>query len=238
LEKYVAKPAATGTLVLDVKSWVSSTRLAKMVSNDATLVCKTPVGQRLGDWCVHHAQSRHGKTLNVPAARMLVDLVGPNMGLLDQELAKLAVYVGEAQRINADDVDKLVGHSREEKTWEIFNAIGQGRPGEALAILARLFDQGEDPMRILGAFSWQLRQLAKATRLSSQGQSLGAALEQAGVSSFAVKGCEQQLRHLGRPRANRLYDWLLETDLGLKGGSQLPPRTVLERLVVRLARKT
>jgi hypothetical protein len=34
---------------------------------------------------------------------------------------------------------------------------------------------------------------------------------------------------------DRLYDWLLEADLGMKGGSALPPRTLLERLVLRLA---
>jgi DNA polymerase-3 subunit delta len=57
------------------------------------------------------------------------------------------------------------------------------------------------------------------------------------VPPFAARGCEQQLRHLGRRRLDRLYDWLLEVDLGLKGGSELPPRTLLERFVVRLARK-
>ena len=60
---------------------------------------------------------------------------------------------------------------------------------------------------------------------------------EAGVPPFAQKSTEQQLRHLGRGRVNQLYDWLVETDLGLKGSSQLPPRTLLERLVVRLAQK-
>jgi DNA polymerase-3 subunit delta len=237
LEAYLAKPAAAGTLVLDVKTWASNTRLYKIVAADAVIVCKTPSANKLGDWCVRWASSRHGKTLTVAAARLLVDLVGPHMGMLDQELAKLATYVGEANRIDVDDVDKLVGHSREENTWKIFDAIGAGRAGEALAILARLFDQGEDPMRMLGAFSMQLRRLAQAARLAIQGRPLGAALVEVGVPPWAVKGCEQQLRHIGRERASQLYDWLLETDLGLKGGSQLPQRTVLERLVVRLARK-
>jgi DNA polymerase-3 subunit delta len=235
LEAYVAKPAAAGSLVLNVKSWPSNTRLYKLVASNAVLTCKTPTAQHLGDWCVKWASSQHGKTLTVTAARMLVDLVGEHMGLLDQELAKLASYVGTVNRFDVDDVDKLVGNSREANTWKIFDAIGGGRSGEALAILARVFDQGDDPMRVLGAFSMQLRRLAQAARLGSQGQSLGAALQQVGVPPFAVKGCEQQLRHLGRNRANQLYDWLLDTDLGLKGGSQLPPRTVLERLVVRLA---
>jgi DNA polymerase-3 subunit delta len=73
--------------------------------------------------------------------------------------------------------------------------------------------------------------------LHGQGESLPSALEKAGVPPFGRRNAEQQLRHLGRRRLDRVYDWLLETDLGLKGSSQLPPRTLLERLVVQLARK-
>jgi DNA polymerase-3 subunit delta len=61
-------------------------------------------------------------------------------------------------------------------------------------------------------------------------------MERAGVQHFAQQGLEQQLRHLDRQNADRLYDWLLEVDFGMKGGSQLPERTLLERLVVQLAR--
>ena len=63
------------------------------------------------------------------------------------------------------------------------------------------------------------------------------ALEQAGVPAFTIKAAQEQMKHLGRRRLERLYDWLLEIDQGVKGASPLPPRTQLERLVVRLARK-
>jgi DNA polymerase-3 subunit delta len=237
LEKYVTEPAAHGVLVLDVKAWPANTRLAKLVSPDGTITCKAPAPYKLPEWCVRWATARHGKQLAQPAAQLLVELVGPDMGLLDQELAKLAVYVGDRSRIDSPDVDKLVGSSRAENTWKIFDAIGNGRAGEALQILDRLFEQGEEPMRVLGAFSMQLRRLAQAARLTQQGQSLAAALDRAGVPPFAVKGCEQQIRHLGRRRLDRLYDWLLELDQGLKGGSELPAQTLLERFVVRLAHK-
>jgi DNA polymerase-3 subunit delta len=110
---------------------------------------------------------------------------------------------------------------------------------EALKILDRLVEQGESPIMLLGAFSKHLRQLAQAARLCLQGIPLRAALEQVGVPpfAFALREREQLLRHLGRRRIERLYDWLLETDTGLKGGSQLPYRTQLERLVVRLANR-
>jgi DNA polymerase-3 subunit delta len=236
LEKAVADLPDTGVLVLDVRTWPSNTRLAKLVDQAATLSCKAPAASKLPPWCVQWAKVRHGKQLASPAAELLVELVGADMGLLDQELAKLAIYVGDRVRIDAEDVDRLVGRSRQENTWKIFDAIGAGQSAAALAILDRLLDQGEDPMRILGAFSLQLRRLAQAARLALGGKPLGLALEQVGVPPFGIRACEQQLRHLGRERATQLYDWLLETDQGVKGGSQLPPRTLLERLVLRLAR--
>jgi DNA polymerase-3 subunit delta len=237
LEKYVAEPAATGVLALDVKTWPANTRLAKLLDSNATIVCKTPAAFRLPAWCTQWAAACHGKQLSGDAAKLLVDLVGSEMGQLDQELAKLAIYVGTATRIESGDVDKLVGNSRAENMWKIFDALGAGNSAGALTILDRLFEQGEEPLRILGAFSMQLRRLAQAARWSQQGQPLLTALDRAGVPPFAQRGCEQQLRHLGRRRADRLYDWLLEADLGLKGSSQLPARTLLERLVVQLARK-
>ncbi len=236
LEKYFAEPSQTGVLVLEVQSWPSNTKLAKLLPEPATIVCKAPDSRKLPEWCAEWCAAQHGKPLAGSAARMLVDLVGADMGLLDQEMAKLAIYAGSNSRIDAADVDQLVGQSRAENTWKIFDLIGAGQIGEALTLLDRLLDQGDEPLRLLGAFSMQLRRLAQAARLTGQGQSLLDALEQAGVPPFGRKNAEQQLRHLGRRRLDRLYDWLLETDLGLKGSSQLPPRTLLERLVVQLAR--
>jgi DNA polymerase-3 subunit delta len=237
LEKYFAEPSKTGVLVLDVQSWPANTKLAKLLPEAATIVCKAPASHKLPEWCVQWCGAQHGKPLSLSAARLLVDLVGADMGLLDQEMAKLAIYAGSNSRIDTADVDQLVGRSRTENTWKMFDLLGTGQTGAALTLLDRLLDQGEEPLRLLGAFSMQLRRLAQAARLHSQGESVADALEHAGVPPFGRRNAEQQLRHLGRRRLDLLYDWLLETDLGLKGSSQLPPRTLLERLVVQLARK-
>ncbi len=242
LEKFVAelppKGEVKGVLVLLVKTWAGNTKLAKLTPDAMVIACVTPKPHLLPQWCVNWCVSRHGKPISAQAAKLLVELVGPEMGLLDQELAKLAVYVGSAPKIDERDVDLLVGHSREENTFEVFNLIGAGRVGDALNFVDQLLDQGKEPIALLGAFSYRLRQLAQATRLQAQGVPLQEALTRAGVRDFpaARKEAEQQLRHLGRRRLDRLYDWLLETDQGLKGGSPLPPRLQLERLVVRLAR--
>ncbi len=241
LEKYAAEPSKTGTLILDVKSWPANTKLAKLIPDAATVVCKMPDKPHLAvplaaKWVAGRAKAEYGKTLAADAAGWLVELVGPELGVLDQEAAKLAAYVGDRSAITREDVDRLVGRSRAAETFKIFDAIGAGRPAEALAILGRLLDQGEEPLGLLGAFSWQLRRLAKAARLVRAGRSIPAAVEAVGFQAWARDRVEAQLRHLGRRRLDRVYDWLLEADLALKSSGALPERVVLERLVVRLAR--
>lgn len=237
LEKYVAEPSPTGVLVLDVTSWTSTTTLAKLLDK-GTITCKTPPVGRLAEWCRKWCKSQYGKEIDPRAAQLLVDLVGADMGMLDQELNKLSLYVGTAEQIENADVDRLVGNSREQSTWQIFDLIGAGKPAGALAHLDRLFAQGDDPIKLLGAFAYQLRKMAMTNRLVQQGVPVGEAMNQAGVPGFpaARQGIEQQMRHLGKRRLDRLYDWLIQTDLGIKGSSQLPARTQLERLVIWLAR--
>ena len=236
LEKYVAAPAKNGVLILDVKAWPSNTKLAKLVPDAATIGCKSPSAQSLPRWAVNWAKSAHDKKLDADAAQWLIELAGPEMGLLEQEIAKLASYVGERSLITRDDVDQISGRGRAAETFKIFDAIGAGQPAEALSILNRLMEQGEEPLGVLGAFSWQLRKLAAAARMHRAGRPLSSAIAEAGFPPFKRDAVEQQLRHLGRRRLDKLYDWLLEANQAMKSTGSLPDRLLLERLVVRLAR--
>jgi DNA polymerase-3 subunit delta len=238
LEKFVEKPATSGVLVLDVKSWPSNTKLAKLVPETATFVCKAPAAYKLAGWCAEWAKAHYGKKLPTNAAELLVDLVGPQMGLLDAELNKLAIYAGERPGIELADVDALVGRSRAANVFKIMDAVGDGKPAAALTILSELFEEGEAELAILGALGAQLRRLALAARLHRQGAPLDNAMDRAGVAKWpqARDSAVKQLKHLGWNRLDKLYDWLVEVDQGMKGGSPLPEKLQMERLIVRLAR--
>ena len=47
LEKYVAAPAGRGTLVLEVKTWTATTKLAKALGQSCAITCKAPPTARL-----------------------------------------------------------------------------------------------------------------------------------------------------------------------------------------------
>jgi DNA polymerase-3 subunit delta len=238
LEKYVAAPSKVGVLILDAKTFPETTKLAKALPDAAKVSCKAPPAHKLPDWAAGWASTHHGKKLTADAAGLLVELVGPQMGVLDQELAKLAVAVGSRPTITPEDVDALVGRSRAANVFRILDSIGEGKPADALKTLAELFEEGEDPLAVLGPLTYSLRQLAGVNRQLAAGLPLGPAMDAAGVPKWPQKRqeVERLLRHLGRRRLDQLTDWLVDINLGLKGGNPLPPRLQVERLVVKLAR--
>jgi DNA polymerase-3 subunit delta len=187
------------------------------------------------------ARDRHGAKLERDAADALMEIVGPELGLIDQELAKLAAST-QGQPIDSQLVQELVGGWRAKTAWDMLDAAVEGRTGEALLELDRLLLSGENPIAVMGQIGSTLRRFAAATRAIEQSEAAGRrpnmrqALETAGVKSFVMQKVEAQLRRLGRQRAGRIYQWLLDADLALKGTSSAPARarTVLEQLVVRL----
>src|SRR5436305_340410 len=115
----------------------------------------------------------------------MLGLVGSSMGSLNQELGKLAVAVGAKPDISADDVDRMVGRTKAADVFRIMDAIGDGKPGEALSVLEELFTEGEDPMAVMGPLTAQLRKLALVARLTRlEGMALGPAMDAAGVPKW------------------------------------------------------
>jgi len=242
LEEYLAKPKPSGVLALVVTTWPGTTKLAKAVAaRGLPIECKTPETRALGPWLRKWCERAHGKKLSAPAADLLIDMVGPELGLLDQELGKLSALAADEKQIGPELVGQAVAGGRAKSTWDMLDAAAAGKAAQALEQLDRILASGENAIGMLAQMSWSLRKLAAAAQLVVEAESAGRkitvrqALEQAGLKPFFISKAEGQLRQLGRPRAQRLLDWLLHADLDLKGDSPLPPRVVLEQLVVRLA---
>ncbi len=243
LEDYVAKPRATSVLILEVKTWPANTRLFKAVAAAGLQIdCKGPSVDRAAAWLVSWAAERHSAKLDRAAAELMVDIVGPELGLLNQELAKLSSAT-HGNTIDVALVRDLVGGWRAKTAWEMIDAALGGQSSEALMQLDRLLSGGEHPLAVLGPLGWSLRQMAAAVGIVEQAETQGrkpqlrAALEQAGVKPFVIGKVEKQLMRLGRKRGAQLLRWLLEADLAMKGASSSTHRArlVLEELICRLA---
>jgi DNA polymerase-3 subunit delta len=239
LEKYLEQPARKSVLVLDVKSFPKTTRLAKVVAKiGLPLECTELSAGELARWLVDESKATYGKQLSRESAQLMIDLAGAEIGLLDQELAKLAAYVGDRPKIEPDDVRALVGGWKAQTTWAMTDAVRDGRLDEALACLDKLLGAGEAPQKILGGINYVFRKYAQATEHARHTASLNAALQQSGVFPRDVAVSAQYLRRIGRPQAERLFEHLQTADSRFKGTLRLPERIVLEQLLLALGGRT
>lgn len=237
LEAYAERPSSTGVLVLLVKTWPATTRLAKLVEKVGVAVeCRAPRESDLPAWLVQLARDRSAARLEADAARLLVELVGPEPGLLASEVEKLAVAVGPDRPIRREDVARWVEAGRIETVWEMLDAATTGQAAEALRALDQLLGAGEPPVKLVAAVTSSLLKVHHAGVLRARRLDLRAACREAGIRDFAAEKAGQQHAHLGPDRVDSLPADLLQADLDLKGSSTLDPRAQLERLLIRWAR--
>ena len=239
-----ARQTYGSVLVLDVKTWPSNTRLAKAVAASGMAIkCDAPTDRQAKSWLTQRAKAVHNVRLDAAAADALLELVPPELGILVQEIAKLALVVGPDRVIDVKLVQENVGGWRTRATWDMIDAAADGRAADALRQLDRLMSSGEKPFGLLPQMASSLRrfptavQLIEAAEKNRQRLPPRDALAQAGVMPFKLGDAERQLRQIGRQRAKQLTQWLLAADLAMKGhnSSDERARMEIERLIIRLA---
>ena len=236
LEAYVGKPSDSGSLLLQVKQWPATTKLAQLVEKSGLSInASAPREKELAAWLTELARTRFDVQLTADGARLVVELVGPEAGLLASEVEKLAVYAGDSRRIERADITTLVGGGRVETIWKTLDAFTTGQARVALEHLDNLLAAGEQPTPMLAALSASLLKTHHAGRLRAARINLDEACRIAGIPPFAVDKTRKQHAHLGPHRVDQLPATLLKADLDLKGGSLLDPRAILEILLVRLS---
>ena len=257
LEARAQAAHAAGRLVLVVTSWPANTRLAKFVEEkQLAIVCAVPVVKRgkssapdidrIAAWLTARAKSVHGVNLPAEAALALIDLHGADLGLLEQQVAKLAVVATAGETLTPDRVAALPGSWRTRTVWEIMDAAAVGRTSDALRPLAIALDAKESPQGLFAQMAFVLRRIGNAVRVFEDAQrqgrrmSLRDALIAAGVPHWnreQLDVAEAQLRRIGRDQARQFAAKTLELDLGLKGSHSRDERArlCLERLLVELA---
>lgn len=199
-------------------------RWVKAFKDPAVVVdCAPPRGDRpLTAWIAGEAR-RQGVDLARGAAEALAERVGPHLLLLRQEIAKAALHA-DGDPVTRDDVAATASDAAEEPIWDLTDAIGEGRPADAIAVLERLREGGVAPPVLLGSLASHFRKLA---RLSAGGKVAG--------HPFAVRKLESQTRRYSPPRLLACLRAIHATDTALKGEGSLTPALALERLVLGLS---
>ena len=253
IEKWVASPASGSLLFLQLNSLPSNTKVYKQVSKTGLRVAcglptssarsKTPDMGAVKKWVQVWAEKSHQLSISTRQSELVLDAVGADCGLLHQELAKLALYSDENNKLSDEQVRANVGSWRTRSLWDIADSVVDGRIPDALEQLEKIFSAGEAPAAVIPQIAWSLRRFGNAASLILQAKKSGQKVSPAQVIGKCgfwgkdVQLAEQRIRRMGLLKSAKILEWLLELDLKIKGSHSTPQRAkfALEELCLRFA---
>ncbi len=220
LENYCERPADSATLVLRVNSLPSNTRIYKIIAKNGEITkCAPPADREIVPWVIGRAKSEHKLGVTPQAAEMLKDLIGDDLGRMDNELAKLALQASGG-RVDIADVQQSVAFQREQEMWNMTDEIAAGHPTAALRRWRQLVQM--DSSAEFRAVTWLGMWLEKAIK--------ALAMKKQGANAFAIakelkiwpaeKGTAfvQTAQQLGEDGLFRALNLLVEVDHQSKSG--------------------
>lgn len=193
-------------------------------------------GDQLRGWAAERVRAQ-GATFAAGALDRLVSLVdGAHLGELASEIDKLVTYAG-GRPVQVQDVDELVSGAVQYQTWDLTDAVIEGRTDRALGVLQRMDAKSQPPQMLSYMLVRQYRQLMLAQAYLREGMSTAQIGSQLGLREYPLKKTIDQASRYQADRLEAAYRRLLEHDVAVKTGV-MDADASFELLIVSLTELT
>jgi DNA polymerase-3 subunit delta len=221
LIEYIGAPSPSTVLVITSTGIDARSRIVTAAKKRG--VIEKFEGLRRADdaiaWVREHAREL-GIPLDAAGAEELVERCGNSPSALAVALEQASIYAGKDAKVGAAEVAAVVTDAREAVVFDLTDAVGMGKHEKALAVLRRMFAQGEGGMAEAGPL---LAMLARQLRLLLVAHGAGLRASDferaAGVPPFVARKLLDQARRFSEERLRRAFAALVRLDGDLKGGS-------------------
>jgi len=181
-------------------------------------------------WVRKLAEQR-GLTITPGAVRLLLERSQSDLRLLDQEIAKLALYALPSTRIDDEAVGALVSDTREEEVYALTDALAGGRPGEVAGVLQTLLDSGREPTWMLYTLVSHWRRLLQARAVRDRGGTVADLQARLSEHPFVVEKAFRQAADHTAAELDRGFHELLRLEEQIKLG-ELDARLAVEGFIL------
>ena len=159
-----------------------------------------------------------GKIISGAAVERLLERVGTDMELLNNELDKLIGYVGKRENIEADDVDVICSGLTVSRIFDMIDAVALKEKEKALRLYADLLANKEAPMSILYLFTRHLNILLQLKECQGMGLGKNEIAKKVGIPPFTVPKYGKQAEFFSRKKLIRMLENRVELEESFKTG--------------------
>lgn len=142
-------------------------RAVEKQGKNSVVDCSTPKIKELPSY-VQVMAKRRGLSIALPAATELVNLIGDNTTLLDNQIATLQSLLGGRTRIEVNDVRSHVSRIAEVKFWELQDALSDRDVSRALRLYHKMISP--DLLFLQNRICERVRELIHTRSLIERGE--------------------------------------------------------------------
>ncbi|MCB0394420.1 MAG: DNA polymerase III subunit delta [Bdellovibrionales bacterium] len=228
----VESPEETSVIIFTGSKVDQRKKLFKLIEKNGSLVKFPRADERVIPGWITQMVEKEGKRILADANQLLLQLVGPSLIDLRNEILKVIQFMGDKEIITTREVESVVSRTRMESVFELATAVGAGNRADAIVRLVQLLDQGENEIGVLAMISRHIRILMLSKEAISEGMSSNQVATQVGVSPYFVNQYIKQAQQWSRAQLERVHRILLDTDRALKS-APVASHILLENLVVK-----
>ncbi len=226
-------------VVISTKSLDKRTKFYKELKDKALICACDRLKLRDVQQWLHTQEAFYGARFTPDAIGTVMNYLEPvsddiPLGILQQEIAKLALYAGERRQWTRQDVLDIFAPLGNPSAFAIINAIMAGKLQEALEILSIEARRGAyNILPIIGMVAAKLRQVLRYKELKRQGMDQKAIMDAIGVKNpYAYKFLAQDSRRFSEERVRQALVDMTDLNSGLRRGGRSYSK--LEEILLQL----
>ena len=224
------------TVLVNASKLDKRTKLFKALKKQGLMCeCISIKLNNLSPWL--DAQAReHGAKWQFEAVGRIMEYLQPvdkvPLKLLQQEIAKLAVYAGERTLWTAEDVDTIFASLPEASSFAIINAMGKRNLVEVLQLLAAEKKKGTNVLPLCALITFKLRQMLQYLELAGRGYDYKGIIAEMKLNPYVAKNLQREVRGFTTQYLTKALLDLAQLNIDLRRGGRDYPR--LEEIMLIL----
>lgn len=220
LESYVKDPNPNTVFIIvaPYEKLDKRKKLTKLLNKEAAVIEATTFNERNAEQWIREKTREMNLPITAGAIGRLLQNVGSNLLMLNNELQKMAIYIDEGESITEETVDEMVAKTLEQNVFTLVEKVTTRKLDDAFTILYDLLRQNEEPIKILALLLRQFRIIFQSKILLQQGVPQSDIAKQLKLHPYAVKVAMDQGRQYGEQDLKDILRTLSELDYKMKTG--------------------
>jgi len=188
-------------------------------------------GQKLRNWVKKEFEKYKGK-IDSESLDKLIEYVGNDLWRMENEILKIVNYK-KGKKVEPEDIELLVRSKIETDIFKTIDAIAQKNKKQALELLHKHLEKGDNPLYLLSMINYQFRNLLIVKELIEKHKPYNVILKRSGLHPFVVKKSYFQARQFTLAELKKIYQKIFQVDFQIKTG-KIEPETALDLLVTEI----